>query len=169
MFGFGTAVGFTTALSRVDGISQTLLTTLFSFVGGVLLTYAGFRRTLKARSGENPNDEYDLVQVGAALRSFSWAIVFGIATGLLVRETGARALDRLHGKWFPVTQPPSPTRTAESPPTIDPQRGPAVAQADVQLHAGEVEACGRLRAELMQMPVGSVPQSLRNAVDGVCR
>jgi hypothetical protein len=43
-FCFGGAVGELTGLSVTHGLTQALLTSVFGFVGGVLLTFAGFRR-----------------------------------------------------------------------------------------------------------------------------
>jgi hypothetical protein len=79
-FGFGLALGELTGLSSVDGISQTLLTSFFTFVGGVLLTYAGFRRFTP--HGESVLDPR---RVALGLSGVSLGLCLGLPAGIYAR------------------------------------------------------------------------------------
>jgi hypothetical protein len=85
LFGFGFMLGSISGLSTNAGTSQTLLSALFAFVGGVLLTYAGFRRKRKgdAEGGTDP----DLGATGVGLTFFSIGVVLGICAGIIGRVT----------------------------------------------------------------------------------
>ncbi|HMJ09915.1 MAG TPA: hypothetical protein VK524_00850 [Polyangiaceae bacterium] len=74
---FGLMLGLLTGFSVSAGISQLLVASLFSFVGGVLLSYAGFRRL----GSELP----DPVRVGAALGCFAVGLIVGTPTGVYMR------------------------------------------------------------------------------------
>jgi hypothetical protein len=80
---FGLTVGLVVGLSVQEGISGQLLTALFGFVGGSLLTYTGFRRAGK-----------DLTpvpgRVGAGMLSFCLCVIIGLGSGITVREFGGR-------------------------------------------------------------------------------
>lgn len=71
MGAFGLMLGGVAGLSSAQGISQALLAGVSSFVGGVLLTYAGFKRT--GSSMDRP--DVDAGKVGAALFLFSIGVL----------------------------------------------------------------------------------------------
>ena len=53
LFAFGLVLGGATGMSDAEGISTTLVSSLFTFVGGTLLGFAGFHRSLKKGGQEN--------------------------------------------------------------------------------------------------------------------
>jgi hypothetical protein len=79
---FGFALGEVTGFSVAQGISQTLLSALFTFVGGVLLTFTGFR--VRARAASNAVD-IDPLRVGVGLGCFSLGVIWGTNVGVLTR------------------------------------------------------------------------------------
>ena len=85
---FGFALGLTTGLSSASGISTTLVTSLFTFVGGALLTYSGFRKKTKAPGKKEEEEKevprVDLPVVGKALT----CVVAGLLVGLLLGISG---------------------------------------------------------------------------------
>jgi hypothetical protein len=95
LIAFGITVGLVTGLSTHEGISGQLLTALFGFVGGGLMTYAGFRRKGE-KSPLDPN------RVGAGTLCFSLGVILGVAGGIGVREFG--------GRWFAHGEDPSEVR-----------------------------------------------------------
>jgi hypothetical protein len=82
LFWFGLAVGVSTGLSTSEGVSQVLLSSLFSFVGGALLTYSGFR---KKRSDGGPGEEIDTRRLGVGLTAFSVGLLLGLYAGIWAR------------------------------------------------------------------------------------
>jgi hypothetical protein len=79
---FGLSVGCITGLSTVQGISQVLLTGVSSFVGAVLLTYAGFKRASR-KEGEL---DFDLGKVGPAVFCFSIGVLLGAVGAAVFRH-----------------------------------------------------------------------------------
>lgn len=79
---FGLATGTTTGLSTQEGISQTLLTSLFSFASGALLSYAGFSRLARQTTGTVVSNR----KVGAGLLAFSLGVLVGVVGGAYVRS-----------------------------------------------------------------------------------
>lgn len=80
---FGVAAGAITGASSADGISSALLGALFTFVGGTVLGFAGFRR----RVGKDKSIELSGVRAGGALGCFSLGVVLGLALGIYARLT----------------------------------------------------------------------------------
>jgi hypothetical protein len=78
---FGVVIGLVTGLSSKDGTAQSLLTSIFGFVGGSLLTFAGFRRY----RGGAESVEMDPRKVGLGLSCFSVGILLGLFVGMLLR------------------------------------------------------------------------------------
>jgi len=88
LFLFGMALGGTAGLSDVKGISQTLLSSLFTFAGGVLLSWAGFRRKSGAGGAATESaTEFDLRTLGISLAGFSLGVMLGSGLGIWLRET----------------------------------------------------------------------------------
>jgi hypothetical protein len=157
MSAFGAALGLTTALSNVHGISSTLITTLFSFVGGVLLTYAGFRRVVRGKAGAEAAGDYDLDQVGRSLRAFSWSLVLAIFVGLVVRDVVGPMVDGLSARtsrWVagranaqpvPATDAGSSHGARADASVAQPEQPPPQAHG-LQLQAMTTNDCTRLRA-----------------------
>jgi len=96
---FGSAVGMICGLSAASGISTLLITTLFSFVGGVVLTYASFQRTrgrgtpsqasseatvIEAKAAAPAAGSPDVIRTGAALSLLSMGIIAGTLFGMYV-------------------------------------------------------------------------------------
>jgi hypothetical protein len=77
---FGLALGELAGLSVVQGISQTLLTSLMTFVGGVLLSYAGFRRP-----SQDGKARLDPRRVAVGLGGLALALSVGLPAGLYTR------------------------------------------------------------------------------------
>src|SRR5437899_6385275 len=71
---FGFALGGMTGFSVAQGISQVLVTSVFTFVGGVLLSYAGFRKVLRA-AGQPAG--LDPVRMSVAVGCLSLGLVAG--------------------------------------------------------------------------------------------
>lgn len=84
---FGFVLGITVGLSEMKGISQTLLSAMFTFVGGVLLSYAGFRRkqSHSAKPAAKSAPELSTRKVGIGLTCFSIGILLGLSSGIYVR------------------------------------------------------------------------------------
>src|SRR5688500_13369261 len=93
---FGFALGFLTGLSTFSGISHSLLSAVFAFVGGVLLSYAGLSRARRARAvaevattpktdpkaaETEPPARPDLRAVGISLASLSLGLLVGLISG----------------------------------------------------------------------------------------
>lgn len=91
LFLFGLVVGLTTALSEAPGISKELLTSLFGFVGGGLLTFGGF--SLKGKDG---SVTIHTRRVGEGLAAFSAGVLIAILVGPPVREGALGAPIALH-------------------------------------------------------------------------
>jgi hypothetical protein len=88
---FGVLIGLVAGLSPVSGISEKLMASLFSFVGGVLLTYTGFQ--FSDRAGKQM---ISTVRVGGSLCAFSLALCVGIGLGATERirdPLGIRRID----------------------------------------------------------------------------
>jgi hypothetical protein len=85
---FGLSLGMTVGLSTQPGISQTLLTSLLGFVGGVLLTYAGFQRRTEG-PGDTPR--LDTRAVGIGLACFSVGTLVGMILGIYLRTVSPLA------------------------------------------------------------------------------
>jgi peptidoglycan/LPS O-acetylase OafA/YrhL len=90
---FGFVLGLTTGLSSASGISTTLLTSLFTFVGGVLLTYSGFRRKKKEKEEETPR--FDLAIIGKAVTCMVAGILLGLLLGISARVVWEVYRDRI--------------------------------------------------------------------------
>jgi hypothetical protein len=91
-FLFGMTAGAITGASSAEGISNSLLGSLFTFVGGTVLGFAGFRLRNKgadlAVSGR---------RVGGSTAAFSLGVLVGLAGGIGARwhiEQHARELAR---------------------------------------------------------------------------
>jgi hypothetical protein len=76
----GFALGELTGFSAAQGISQSLLTAVFGFVGGVLLSYAGFRRL-----GDDGRSRLDPSRVAAGVAGLSLGLALGLPAGVYVR------------------------------------------------------------------------------------
>jgi hypothetical protein len=81
---FGFAVGFTTGLSVHEGISSSLLSSLFSFAGGTILAFAGFSRVLRGTGKLVMSTR----RVGLGLLSFAVGVLLGQPTGIILRVVG---------------------------------------------------------------------------------
>ncbi len=79
---FGFAVGGIASLSKTP-VAAGLLTSMFGFVGGVLLSFAGFTVVDAKAGGEKPR--VNTLQIGVALVAFSLGLSGGVAVGLIVR------------------------------------------------------------------------------------
>jgi len=79
-FSLGLALGQVAGFSDARGISVTLLSSIFSFVGGSLLTFGGFQLPgTGAKWGLEP------VRVGTSLACFSLGILLGTPAGVYER------------------------------------------------------------------------------------
>lgn len=85
MGAFGLLLGSIAGLSKVQGISTTLLTGASSFVGGVLLTYVGFKRGPAGKDGN-----LDVERVGYSLLLFSLGVLIGVWSAASARHYSAR-------------------------------------------------------------------------------
>jgi len=104
---FGVSVGAVAGVSVASGISQALLTSLFTFVGGVLLTYGGFKVRSRVSSADQPGPELDARRVGAGLAAFSIGLLSGLAGGIAIRISyNTDRLERILGT------PPYAAKTA---------------------------------------------------------
>jgi hypothetical protein len=108
---FGFTIGLTVALSRTAGASATMLTSLFTFVGGVLLTYGGFHRRARASLPPEPKagdaaastakpvvaepPTVDVDRVGSALFAMAIGVTCGLISGIYFREKGPQILEAL--------------------------------------------------------------------------
>jgi len=117
---FGFACGLIGGLSVTPGASQALLTGLFGFVAGGILTFAGFRRSIP----ESNEPRHDLAQLGCSLVIFSLSLVPGLAGGILVREYDPVA------RWFdPHCPKRCPTECPIPCPALLADAGPAARDA----------------------------------------
>lgn len=78
-FAFGFAVGSLTGFSSAQGVSLALLSSLFTFVGGVVLTFTGFRRVGSVDASLDP------ARVSAGLCALSLGLVLGVVLGVYGR------------------------------------------------------------------------------------
>lgn len=90
LFLFGFVQGFTTGGSVAEGVSNTLLTSLGTFVGGVLLTYAGFRKVTQKLG---VTARLDTRRVGIGLCAFSIGVFLGLCSGVAARTYWVEDLD----------------------------------------------------------------------------
>src|SRR5450432_2838255 len=83
---FGVVIGMVSGLSLSSGTATSLLSGLFSFVGGVVLAYSGFRRKVVKVEGQPAvEDAPDLQRVGLGLSFVSLGVIVGIVAGMWVR------------------------------------------------------------------------------------
>jgi hypothetical protein len=101
---FGFATGGIAGLSLYSGISQTLLTSVFTFAGGALLTFGGFVRAQRKASGVM---FLRVSRVGAGLCCFSLGLVGGVLGGISLRVRMAEATAQASPHF-----PPTPGATA---------------------------------------------------------
>ena len=147
-FLFGITLGITTGLSQVSGISQALLSALFTFVGGVLLTYAGFKKKVADDS------VLDVARVGHGLSALMTGILLGLYGGIYARLDPPlpRGLkDRLQERQAPSqgTDPeatPAPTSASASP------------GAGFVLHAESRAACNRIWERILEDSYSASPE-----------
>lgn len=85
----GFVLGFTTALSVHEGISSALLTGMFSFVAGTLLTFGGFRLMKGNRMLVSTR------RAGIGVFAFAIGVLLGEPTGIAVRAFGTGWLQTL--------------------------------------------------------------------------
>ena len=104
---FGVLVGLTTGLSVTSGASTSLMTGLFSFVGGVVISYTGFAKT---QGDPNAPAKPDLKQVGGALSALSFGVIVGIFGGMWFRYKNPLA-------W--QTSPSNISHSSTSTPSIE--------------------------------------------------
>lgn len=107
----GATVGLITGLSFAPGISQSLLTSVFTFAGGALLTYGGF---VRVQSTSGTGLLLRTSRVGISLCCFSLGTIGGVEWGIQERLTRASAL---------LNQSVTPPATNDSKP--DPTKPPA--------------------------------------------
>jgi hypothetical protein len=166
---FGFALGDVAGFSIAQGISQTLLSALFTFVGGVLLSFGGFY--VAARSGADVASpggtvrqvRIDAVRTGVGLACFSLGVTVGINTGVLSRcnvhvqrfflgEDVARSLSQCVGA--------SAAAIAQHDvPTPGPAAAPALPSASLQSGASATE-CQEQRNKL-DMGLGHCPDAVK--------
>jgi hypothetical protein len=165
---FGFALGDVAGFSIAQGISQTLLSALFTFVGGVLLSFGGFY--VAARSGADgasPDGavrkvRIDAVRTGVGLACFSLGVTVGINTGVVSRcnvhvqrfflgEDAARPVSQCGG-------PIGPAPTVNGP-TPAPPAGTATPSASLQSGASATE-CQEQRSKL-DTALGRCPEPER--------
>lgn len=80
----GFAAGFTTGLSVHEGISSSLLSSIFSFVGGTLLSFSGFSYVLRGSGRTVVNTR----RLGLGVLGFALGVTLGQPTGITVRVLG---------------------------------------------------------------------------------
>jgi uncharacterized membrane protein YidH (DUF202 family) len=76
----GFALGELTGFSTAQGISQALLTAVFAFVGGVVLSYAGFRRL-----SDDGRMRLDAARVCSAVIGLAVGLAVGLPFGVYAR------------------------------------------------------------------------------------
>lgn len=87
LLAFGIVLGLTTGMSGAEGISVTLVSSLLTFVGGSVLGFAGFHRSVK-KAGSEP--QIDLHSVGIALVMFSVGVAIGLGLGVGIKLQAGR-------------------------------------------------------------------------------
>src|SRR6185312_5765550 len=123
---FGGVLGLICGLSEVAGISQSLLTSMFTFVGGVLLSYVGFRRQASREQTAEaaPNTpapttpaplDVDRNAVGLGLTFFSIGIIAGLFAGATLRGRAEATRIPPNGGGPVVSQGPSGTTVRRGP------------------------------------------------------
>lgn len=80
-FLFGLVLGSLTGFSTAQGISTTLLTSLFTFVGGALLTFT----SLRVAAGSEATVHVDPLRLGVALITLSTGLAIGAPLGVMQR------------------------------------------------------------------------------------
>jgi hypothetical protein len=148
---FGLALGELTGMSLTPGISQVVLTSVFTFVGGVMLSYAGFRRVV-ASGGSRAF--IDPQRVGVALACFSVGLALGAPAGVYARCN-------INVQRWLLGEPVEHSQCLQGPSllalamagTPGPKPTPATEPAAVGLMAGEGSACVEAIKEL-ELAVG---------------
>ncbi len=127
---FGFAAGAICGASEHEGISSTLLTSLFTFIGGAVLGFAGFR------SRAAPGAELVLSgrRIGAALTAFSLGVLLGVGAGSFARW-------QVHQHTAGATQAQGKTAGATQTPDKAPDHY-------IILHSGEENALRTIRDKL---------------------
>jgi hypothetical protein len=100
---FGVVNGLTTGLSDTPGTAQTLLSSLSAFVGGSLLTFAGFMRPSKS---DEDKPQIDARRVGIGLSCFSVGVLIGLFGGMRLHapETSKNEQHDEHDEGTPQKQ-----------------------------------------------------------------
>jgi hypothetical protein len=133
---FGLALGAIAGLA-VSPVAQTLLTSLFTFVGGVLLTFAGFT-VEDRRSDGNVRTRIDTFRTGLGLAGFSLGLIAGVVAGIYVRV--------LHPGVVVAPADAKPAAAAQAPaPAHD---KPAAAGSAFGLQGLSADACADIKREL---------------------
>lgn len=83
---FGLATGSLTGLSLANGASIQLLTSVFTFAGGALLTYSAIQRvSRKADGAETVTVTTSAIRIGTGLAAMSLLLVVGLLFGMWIR------------------------------------------------------------------------------------
>jgi hypothetical protein len=143
-FCFGFALGELAGFSVAQGISQLLLTSVFTFVGGALLSYAGFRK-LAADGRAHPEP----LRVAAAVAGLSLGLCLGLPAGVFAR-CNVHAQQFFLGERLAHSQCLAPaTASPLGTPYVAPSSDPPVRPNGLGLQAGTTgSACHKALVEL---------------------
>jgi hypothetical protein len=128
LLSFGFTVGWVAGVSLHGGISQALLTAVFGFVGGSVMTYAGFQVRAAKQSAETSVDKR---QVGVGMIAFSSGVILGT----------------LFGMWFRLSDPMDWVKSTSTGATPITKMDPSSA-GKLGLHSGALDACLEIKRRL---------------------
>jgi hypothetical protein len=118
---FGLVMGVVAGLSQASGISTSLMTGLFAFAGGALVTYTGLAKPsardappTAAQTNDVPDPKLPLRQIGACLTGLSAGVMAGLLVGLWLR----------YGDPLGFNHPSGPTATGSTTGVISLNAGP---------------------------------------------
>jgi hypothetical protein len=122
---FGLAAGVVCGLSVADGASTSLLTTMFTFVSGAILSYSAFKvpavirakakdkDKAKGEKGEDADENTNVARVGVGVGTFSIGLLIGVLLGMWIRYDNP----------FHFAQHPTGKQAASGPGKVDKDQG----------------------------------------------
>ena len=83
---FGLTAGMVCALTLTEGASTSLMTSMFTFVSGAVLSYSAFKLPIpKRREAAGAEPRISTLRIGLGLSTFSIGVITGVIAGMWIR------------------------------------------------------------------------------------
>jgi hypothetical protein len=147
---FGLALGLLTGFSAAQGVSLTLLSGVFTFVAGGLLTFSGFSSPTRGLASKW---KIDPVRLGVSLFAFSWGLILGTPLGVWER-CNPRFQSQLLGETLdrsPCAEASSMAVAKNDPPESQGERPRPPASTGAPQAGTEASACAKVQHILYKL------------------